>query len=263
MKSVTATTDAAPAVNPNAYLKWDDGQKKLVATDIPTTATMVENNSNDYVEWAAGTYVVEGEVAINGDIILSGKVELIIKDGAKLTANRIDGGFSKYDLSIYGQANQTGQLVVNSSDGDAIRDITTLEVHSAKVTATSSSGNCGGFYRIGTFNVYGGSVDAENTNTDDGGYGIWVNGSMKIYGGDVKAVGKGSSNGITGGPATVTVYGGKLWAENAANKALDPSVTLTKGDGFSGKIETSDNGTSWTEHTSDGTPSTKYVRVGY
>ena len=151
-------------------------------------------------------------------------------------------------------------MVVNSSDGDAIRDITTLEVHSAKVTATSSSGNCGGFYRIGTFNVYGGSVDAENTNTDDGGYGIWVNGSMKIYGGDVKAVGKGSSNGITGGPATVTVYGGKLWAENADNKALNSTVTLTKGTGFTGKIEYSSDNSTWSE-TVDA--SAKYVRAGY
>ena len=70
----------------NAYLKWDANQKKLVETAIPAEVTMVQNNSDQYVEWAAGTYVVEGEVAINGDIILSGKVELIIKDGAKLTA---------------------------------------------------------------------------------------------------------------------------------------------------------------------------------
>ena len=181
VKSVTATTDAAPAVNPNAYLKWDATKKELVETEIPAEVTMVQNNSDQYVEWAAGTYVVEGEVAINGDIILSGKVELIIKDGAKLTANRIDGGISKYDLSIYGQANQTGQLVVNSSDGDAIRDITTLEVHSAKVTATSSSGNCGGFYRIDEINVYGGSVDGEGTATD--GYGILLtdDGKMNIF----------------------------------------------------------------------------------
>ena len=248
----------------NAYLKWDDGQKKLVATDIPTTATMVENNSNDYVEWAAGTYVVEGEVTINGMIGLNGNVELIIKDGAKLTAYQIWGGPSKYNLSIYGQANQTGQLVVNSSD-DAITNVNTLEVHSAKVKSTSSTVDCGAFYDIKTFNVYGGSVDAENTGTL--GYGI-LNGSMNIYGGEVKAVGKGTSSsqnsyGIKGYQSTLTVYGGKLWAESVASQGLDSNITLTKGDGFTGKIETSDNGTSWTEYTQDTTPGAPYVRVGY
>ena len=256
--------NVAKAVAGNAYLKWDAIQKKLVATEIPAEVTMVQNNSDQYVEWAAGTYVVEGEVAINGDIILSGKVELIIKDGAKLTANRIDGGISKYDLSIYGQANQTGQLVVNSSDGDAIRDITTLEVHSAKVTATSSSGNCGGFYRIDEINVYGGSVDGEGTATD--GYGILLTdyGKMNIYGGDVKAEGSenGYSFGIRSGynGATVTVHGGTLWAKSAANQAIGSNVTLTKGDGFSGKIEYSSDNSTWSE-TVDA--SAKYVRAGY
>ena len=247
-----------------AYLKWDDGQKALVATEIPTTFTTVES-ANASVIWSAGTYVVEGNVTIGGTIALTGDVDLIIKDGAKLTVNnRISGG--NKNLSIYGQANQTGQLVVNYSDGDAIRDITKLEVHSCQVTATSSLDNCGGFF-IGTFNVYGGSVDAENTSTDEGGYGIWVNGPMNIYGGDVKAVGKGNRPytyfGITSSSSTVTVYGGKLWAENAANKALNPSVTLKKDAGFSGKIETSDNGTSWGEYTQDTTPGAPYVRVGY
>ena len=244
----------------NAYLKWDDGQKKLVATDIPTTATMVENNSNDYVEWAAGTYVVEGEVTINGMIGLNGNVELIIKDGAKLTAYQIWGGPSKYNLSIYGQANQTGQLVVNSSD-DAITNVNTLEVHSAKVKSTSSTVDCGAFYDIKTFNVYGGSVDAENTGTL--GYGI-LNGSMNIYGGDVKALGKGNKFGIAGSLTKVTVYGGKLWAGCFNNKAIDSSnVTLTKGAGFTGKIEISGSGESWSDWEVPSTPGTNYVRVGY
>ena len=262
----------------NTYLKWDADQKKLVATDIPTTATMVENNSNDYVEWAAGTYVVEGEVTINGTIFLGGNVDLIIKDGAKLTVNNyIYGGTSKYNLSIYGQANQTGQLVVNSSSGStqsAIMNITTLEVHSCKVTATSSWQGWGGFDKIGTFNVYGGSVDAESTGTLGSGISLAKDGSMNIYGGDVKAVGKGDNNGYSYGirsysssiadEARVKVYGGKLWAECATNKALKDLVTLTKDASYtSGKIQTSDNGESWTDYTTTGTPTSKYVRVGY
>ena len=245
-----------------SYLKWDNTKKELVATQMPDTYTTVVNVDAG-ITCPAGTYVVEGDVTINGNITLNGAVDLIIKDGAKLTVNgRINGTTSKYNLSIYGQANQTGQLVVTAS-ADAIRNITTLEVHSCQVKATTSGNYCGAFYTISTFNVYGGSVDAECTNTNGFGISLANTGSMNIYGGDVKAVGKGNREGINGTSATVTVYGGTLWAENAENKALSGTVTLAKDAGFTGKIETSDDGTSWTDWTTSGTPSTKYVRAGY
>ena len=252
VKSVKAVKKASG----NAYLKWDANQNKLVATEIPTTAIKV-TNSNEDVLWE-GTYVVEDDVTIKGNIRLSGNVDLIIKDGATLTANKIQGVTN--NLSIYGQANQTGQLVVNSSTDDAITGITTLEVHSAKVSATSSGSNRGGFfYIIKAFNVYGGLVDA----TGADGYGISLNGSMNIYGGEVKAVGNGThtkSYGIMAeSPSTVTVNGGKLWAENADEKALR-NITLTKGTGFTGKIEYSSDKSTWSE-TVDA--NAKYVRVGY
>ena len=248
----------------NTYLKWDADQKKLVATDIPAEVTTVAN-ADQYVNWAAGTYVVEGEVTINGMIGLNGNVDLIIKDGAKLTVNnKIVGYDNGKKLSIYGQANQTGQLVVNYSE-HAITNVTTLEVHSCQVKATSSGNSCGGFNYIQTFNVYGGSVDAESTAASSG-YGIILAsiGSMNIYGGDVKTLGKGNKFGINGSSTTVTVYGGKLWAGCAGGKAINPSnVTLTKGAGFNGKIETSADNSAWTEYTEAATPETKYVRVGY
>ena len=246
------------------YLKWDGTQKKLVETAILSDAKVVSSAAAD-VNWSAGTYVVEGNVTIGGIITLGGDVDLIIKDGAKLTVNSyINGlGSPNKNLSIYGQANQTGQLVVNSTD-DAISNINTLEVHSAKVTATSSSGNCGGFYEISTFNVYGGSVDGENTGSGGNGILLASSGSMNIYGGDVKAVGKGASwYGIYGGSSsTVTVHGGKLWAENADKKAIDfDDITLTKDAGYtSGKIEYSSDKSDWSETKNT---NAKYVRVGY
>jgi hypothetical protein len=265
VKSVTAVSDEKPA--DNTYLKWDANQKKLVATEIPAEVKTAADANQD-VFWEAGTYVVEGNVTISGQITLDGNVELIIKDGAKLTVTNQIASDDK-NLSIYGQASQTGQLVVNSSDADAINNITTLEVHSAKVTASSSNNSCGGFYNIGTFNVYGGSVDAEGTSGEGYGIGLPENGSMNIYGGEVRAEGRGNGNsysyGIRSGTsgATVTVYGGTLWAGCADKAALRNTITLTKGDGFSGKIETSSDGSSWTEYTSTGTPDAKYVRAGY
>ena len=265
VKSVTVVKKAA---TPTTYLKWDNTKKELVATEIPTEVTTVAN-ADAGVTWSAGTYVVEGNVEIKGTITLTGNVDLIIKDGAKLTANKIVGYSKK--LRIYGQAQMTCELVVNCSEEDAIIDLATLEVHSAKVTATASDSYGAGFYEIRTFNVYGGLVDAKGT-AAEGGCGICLSeeGSMNIYGGEVKAEGKGidsDSYGITcieSLATTVKVYGGKLWAGCADNVALvRRGISLTKGTGFTGKIETSDDNVSWNELLPGLALTTKYVRVGY
>ena len=267
VKSVTVVKKAA--VNPNAYMKWDADQKKLVATPMPESFTTV---TSENTEWSAGTYVVEGEVDINGTIVLAGDVNLIIKDGAKLTVYHIYGNSNS--LRIYGQAKKTGELVVGNSGSHAINDMPTLEVHSAKVTATSSYDYSGGFGDIYEFNVYGGLVDAKGT-AADGGCGICLkeNGSLNIYGGEVKAEGNGvnpdnygitSSASFLSDAASVRVYGGKLWAGCANNQALNnDGIVLQKDNGFSGKIETSSDGSSWAGYSGGGTPTTQYVRVGY
>ena len=97
VKSVTAVKKAAVD---NTYLEWDPDKKQLVATAMPTTYNTVENASKD-VTWEKGTYVVEGQVTIDGIITLNGDVDLIIKDGDKLTANKISGENKK--LCMFGQ----------------------------------------------------------------------------------------------------------------------------------------------------------------
>ena len=242
------------------YLKWDKTQEKLVATPIPTTYKTV-TNYNDNVLWA-GTYVVEDNdnVTINGNITLTGEVHLIIKDGATLTVKGHISGAT--NLSIYGQAQMTGELEVNCPDDDAFFGTKTLEVHSAKVTATSSYRDRGGLSYIGTINVYDGKVYARNTAADGGcGIGLQVDGKMNIFGGEVKAEGKGNgsySYGIMASTSsTVTVYGGKLWAENADKKALD-NITLTTGAGYTGTIRYSSDKSMWS---GTANPDAKYVKV--
>ena len=90
---------------------------------------------------------------------------------------------------------------------------------------------------------------------------------MDIYGGEVKAEGKGNDTYSFGimcespnNKPTVTVYGGKLWSGSADRKVFN-YVNLQKGAGFTGKIYTSDNGSSWEEYTGTDTPDTKYVKV--
>ena len=255
----------------NTYLKWNADQKKLETTDIPEGAIVVTpstvSTGANLVCNGAATFVIAGQVTL-GTITLKANVNLIIKDNAKLTANKIVGDGDNINLYIYGQTKKTGELVVNCSGTDAISDLSTLEVHSAKVTATSSASVCGGFFNIGTFNVYGGLVDAKCTAADEGfGIGLKAGGSLNIWGGEVKAEGKGDSAlcgyGITCGASeqitTVKVYGGKLLAWNASNQALNSSITLVKGTGFSGQIYTSSNGSSWDVYTGTATPDSKYV----
>ena len=264
VKSVKAVKKAD-----NTYLKWDDDQKKLVATKIPAEVTMVQNADKN-IEWAGGTYVVEGEVTINGKIYITGNVDLIIKDGAKLTATRINSPTNdKKNLSIYGQSKMNGELVINTTSPYAIDYLSTLAVHSCKVTAYSTGS--GGIFAVNTINVYGGLLDAKYTGSD--GYGIYLSGGgkMNIYGGEVKAASNGTGANSYGIMAstydssiTVTVNGGKLWAESPGKTVFNTKKTIfAKGDDFTGKIQTSDNGSSWTDWTTADTPSTKYVRAGY
>ena len=53
---------------------------------IPAGAIAVESSAAD-VTWSAGTYVVEGNKTITGDIKLTGDVNLILRDGAELKVN--------------------------------------------------------------------------------------------------------------------------------------------------------------------------------
>ena len=256
-KSYKVTVSAAWAANEYNEASWD-GTKVVFTKQTAASVTPVTDATAN-VTWGDGYYTVSGNVTITGNVLLGADTHLILQDGAKLTINgRIYGDLK--NLRIYGQANQTGQLVVTAS-GDGISSINTLEVHSCQVKSTASLDICGGFYYISTFNVYGGSVDAECTGN---GYGICLasTSSMNIYGGEVKAVGKGNNNNFSYGimSSTVTVYGGKLWAESAGYKALKSNITLTKGGGFTGKIEYSSDKSAWSETVDN---NAKYVRVGY
>lgn len=81
----------------------------------------------------SGTYVVEGNVVCSGDIKLTGETKLILKDGAKLTVNRLSfvtGGI----LNIYGQSDDEatmGQLVCKGLAVDA------LNIYGGNITAAN------------------------------------------------------------------------------------------------------------------------------
>ncbi len=91
-----------------------DGNKKTV-----NGVTEITNASSTL---AAGWYVVKGSSVYAYQLVCNGAVNLILADGAKLTATGDNASFtpaiqvagSSNSLTIYGQAAQTGQLIANA-----------------------------------------------------------------------------------------------------------------------------------------------------
>lgn len=193
------------------------------------TYTTVAASSNE-VTWPAGWYVVSSDVTISDRITISGAVNLILVDGAKLTASSgitVETGNS---LTIYGQAGGTGELEATGSSG-----------------AAGIGG--GDFYATGGIVIInGGTVIATGGNDAAGiGGGRWGNGGeVTINGGTVTATGGDSAAGIGGGArgedggdgGTVTINGGTVTATggnysagigggyNGANGTLDVAVGM-------------------------------------
>lgn len=91
---------------------------KLVRDDKSVTEyTPVNSNT---VEWSTGNYVVSSEVTITGRITVSGFVNLILKDGAKLKANQGITAHNGNYLTIYAQSeddNEMGCIEIPSNLG--------------------------------------------------------------------------------------------------------------------------------------------------
>ena len=225
---------------------------------IPDGATTVTSGTT---AWAAGTYVVSGDVTINSAITVTGDVKLILKDGASLTVNNtITGGGN---LTIYGQELSTGKLDVVYNDINV--SVSNLAIHGGVITVTkggvqqgleaahsldiyhgtvTTAGAMNGFMVMGDMNIYGGNITASATN---GAalhiYGSGVSGSLTMTGGKFTATGTGTNSFSKGilvtdgngdGTASVTVSGGTLIAtggnsddSNSGADAIDVCGTLT------------------------------------
>lgn len=198
---------------------WDDASKSVKA-EIKILHkgdyTVMDGGSNAVI--GAGNFVVKGNVKYNKIECTEGeKHHLILCDGAKLTTNfvRVE---EDNELYIYGQTNDSGELMVNSE-----KDVTHAGI---------------GCYlkKCGTIIIHGGYI---NTTGCDHAAGIGGGknqngGNVIIYGGTIKAYGGKDGAGIGGGSfadedqhdwtragirlqsdykSTITIYGGivKAW----------------------------------------------------
>ena len=231
-----------PSNGTQAFAGWfteADGGEKITKNTVFTSDTTV------YAQWAE-VYGVgrDGEIvttnscivlndvidsyevkildsewyAVTADIIVpkktfrvKGTVNLIICDGAKLQASRIDL-LENSTLNIYGQSEGTGELEIESNMfpaiGSAFRN-TSISIFSGTITARGFSKGSG-IGSCGSVSIYGGTITARG-GIHAGGISC-SKGSLSIYGGDITATGGSEAAGISCSKGSLSIYGGNVTA---------------------------------------------------
>ena len=180
--------------------------------------------SNDTTTLNEGWYVVPaGGVTIVSRITVSDTVNLILTDGATLTATKGIDVPDTATLNIYAQNGETGTLFAGTENGTT-----------ATLTASDDAAGIGGGKNenTGSINIYGGKITAMGGYAPGIGGGYCTNynnrtygGTIVIYGGEINATagsqsaGIGSASGNAGG--SVTIYGGTI---NASSSQMAPGI---------------------------------------
>lgn len=186
-------------------VKYIDADGSLKGCLDYTTAQAGSSN----VTWTGGWYVVSDNITVSGKILISGTVNLIICDGAKLTAS--GGIVLTYGntLTVYSQTESTGTLAARGASGYA---------------------GIGGYtmsnreYSCGTLVINGGVINAFGGAGGAGiGGGKCAGGIITVNRGTVTAIGGTGGAGIGGGTAgyggVLTVNGGTVNATGANGAA--------------------------------------------
>ena len=207
---------------------------------------------------ASGWYVVKSSFTISNRLYVGNNtVNLILCDGATLTAN--DGiGVSKNGiLNIYGQTNNSGKIYAHYEKGPESEDIN-------KGIIGADTGD------TGTIRIYGASLDVETGHTINCYYGAAIGGGkggspkkIEIFGGNITcrthgygaAIGGGyggktswDQSGGTGTAAGIVIYGGNISAYGYDGAAIGSGSNCSGKDNsaitiFGGDIEAVDSTT--------------------
>ena len=272
------------------YMAWDG--TALTAQKVSTSG--IEEVTDATTSLHEGFYIVKKDVTISNDIYISEDTKLILCDGATLTIN----GFiedpsttATYKLTIYGQENQTGKLIVNAQDGNNGILVKDLVIQGGDINITGNTQEKG--IRVeGDFTIYGGKVVANGgktcsgisagnnitindgtvvatggngDDTKDGGYGIYAGNDITINGGNVTATGKKNSPGIKSAQ-NINITGGTVSAvagENGEGTLFAPYITIETGITLvkltKGKV--SDDANAWI-YTSNSDHSISSIKMG-
>ena len=233
--TLTFTVSLAVALIDINYMEYNAATNTF--TEKTQAIPMTNNVTSSTTELNDGWYYVEGTVVCDNRITVNGTVNLILCDGADLTANKGITVAGSNTLNIYAQTNGTGKLTAttnmmndmfNAGIGGANGSCGTITINGGNVTATGA--NCGagiggGNGAGGTITINGGTVIATGR-ADSAGIGGGENGysgTITINGGNVTANGgnggSGIGSGTRGGCGTVTINGGTVTANGGGLSA--------------------------------------------
>ena len=200
-------------LDPVSYLNWDDTEQDLVEMTDDNACkdyTVVTDQTSWGTDGQETWYVLKENKTISNRITVNGTVNLILCDGATLTAPKgISVGPGK-NLNIYAQSEgeSKGALTINGVD-----------------RSNAGIGGNEDYYTVGNIAIYGGTVTATGGDYGAGiGGGIVADsGKVTIYGGTVTAIAGSGAAGIGSGigygagnffPSCgdVTIYGGNVTA---------------------------------------------------
>ena len=201
--TATCTVTVEPSTVNVKYMDYNPSTntftEKTQAVPVPNKVTSAAT------AMSAGWYYVEGTVENANRITVTGTVNLILCDGAQLTASKGITVNSGNTLNIYAQTNGTGKLTVTKPDyknagigGGPECDGGNVTINGGTVTVTGGADGAGigGGYRGagGNVTINGGTVTATGSNSVagiGGGYkGTGGNGTLTVaeglgvFGGD-------------------------------------------------------------------------------
>ena len=204
--------------------------------------------------WEEGWYVVDGNVEYSDRLYIEGDVNVILCDGASLTAQGIIID-SWYTLTIYCQRGGTGQIqatainMAGGSCGIRVKPNASLVINGGEITATGTvdgsgigGSNADDPELHGNITINGGTVTATASNRGGAGIGGASSqsaGNITINGGTVTATGGSYAEGIGKGE----------YNESSGNLTLGTNTRLTG----------STDGSTWTTITT--TNRTQYMKV--
>ncbi len=128
------------------YCDWDETTNKLVdkafsTSDNPDWEVTAPSSEGNTRMLSAGFYALTSDVSFPepSELQISGDVSLVLCDGAALNAYILDYKDSSSSLTIYGQAGQTGKLVVTYGFSNNPEGSLTIEGGTVELSQTDSS----------------------------------------------------------------------------------------------------------------------------
>ena len=146
------------------YFAYDTSTGKFVKSTV-TSGNYTTLTGNSSASLADGTtYVVSGSETINARLDVSGTVNIILCDGAKLDATKGIQVGSGSELNIYGQELGTGQLNANGYTAGSAQF---AAIGANFAVMNSRNANRAPANTLGSVNIHGGQINADSRNTND------------------------------------------------------------------------------------------------